>query len=202
MSAPDPLKAELLRLAGETNDPALREWLERLGRGESASGSTANQPQHYPRGEKQRQSKRAQVDWPNPTQPYLYVGYHGPAFSDTQIDMPALDLVSQLLFSEAAPLYQKLVNEEQEIVHMSPRAGRYLQMPGGEPTHDVEPQKKEMPEPITPLKIIARMAPQWACLRCSDPSTMGSKAPMTITPMSSCHRAAAIGSPSIFAHLR
>ena len=59
--------------------------------------------------------KRTEVDWPNPTQPYLYVGYHGPAFSDTQIDMPALDLVSQLLFSEAAPLYQKLVNEEQEV---------------------------------------------------------------------------------------
>jgi zinc protease len=59
--------------------------------------------------------KRTEGDWPNPTQPYLYVGYHGPAFSDTQIDMPALDLVSQLLFSEAAPLYQKLVNEEQEV---------------------------------------------------------------------------------------
>ena len=63
----------------------------------------------------QAEGKRTEVDWPNPTQPYLYVGYHGPAFSDTQIDMPALDLVSQLLFSEAAPLYQKLVNEEQEV---------------------------------------------------------------------------------------
>jgi len=63
----------------------------------------------------QAEEKRTEVDWPNPTQPYLYVGYHGPAFSDTQIDMPALDLVSQLLFSEAAPLYQKLVNDEQEV---------------------------------------------------------------------------------------
>ena len=55
------------------------------------------------------------MDWPNPTQPYLHIGYHGPAFSDTQVDLPALDLASQLLFSEAAPLYQKLVVEEQEV---------------------------------------------------------------------------------------
>jgi zinc protease len=58
---------------------------------------------------------RAEVDWPNPTQPYLYVGYHGPAFSDTGTDLPALDLVSQLLFSESAPLYQNLVVDEQEV---------------------------------------------------------------------------------------
>jgi zinc protease len=59
--------------------------------------------------------KRLEVSWPNPTRPYLYVGYHAAAFSDTQVDMPALDLISQLLFSEAAPLYQKLVNDEQEV---------------------------------------------------------------------------------------
>jgi zinc protease len=63
----------------------------------------------------QSEEKRVEVDWPNPTQPYLYIGYHGPAFSDTQVDLPALDLASQLLFSEAAPLYQKLVVEEQEV---------------------------------------------------------------------------------------
>ena len=64
---------------------------------------------------RQTEEKRVEVDWPNPTQPYLDMGYHGPAFSDTQVDLPALDLVSQLLFSEAAPLYQKLVVVEQEV---------------------------------------------------------------------------------------
>src|SRR5437867_8707745 len=63
----------------------------------------------------QTEEKRVEVDWPNPTQPYLDMGYHGPAFSDTEVDLPALDLVSQLLFSEAAPLYQKLVVDEQEV---------------------------------------------------------------------------------------
>jgi zinc protease len=63
----------------------------------------------------QAEEKRVAVDWPNPTLPFLHMGYHGPGFSDTQVDLPALDLVSQLLFSEAAPLYQKLVVEEQVV---------------------------------------------------------------------------------------
>jgi zinc protease len=63
----------------------------------------------------QKEEKRVSVPWKNPTLPYLYIGYHAPAFSTTEIDMPALDLVSQLVFSEAAPLYQKLVVEEQEV---------------------------------------------------------------------------------------
>ena len=63
----------------------------------------------------QTEEKQAEVDWPNPTLPYLHMGYHGPAFSDTQVDLPTLDLISQLLFSEAAPLYQKLAVEEQVV---------------------------------------------------------------------------------------
>ncbi len=63
----------------------------------------------------QPEEKRVEAEWPSPTQPYLYIGYHGPAFSDTQVDLPALDLVSQLLFSEASPLYQRLVVDEQEV---------------------------------------------------------------------------------------
>jgi zinc protease len=63
----------------------------------------------------QEGEKRAHVDWENPTQPYLHIGYHTPAFSTSGKEMPALDLVAQLLFSEAAPLYQRLVVEEQVV---------------------------------------------------------------------------------------
>jgi len=59
--------------------------------------------------------RRVEVPWDTPTEPYLFIGYHGPAFSTGSLDLPALDIVSQLLFSEAAPLYQKLVVEEQEV---------------------------------------------------------------------------------------
>jgi zinc protease len=59
--------------------------------------------------------RRVEVAWPSATLPYLVIGYHGAAFSTTSPDLPALDLISQLLFSGSAPLYQKLVVEEQEV---------------------------------------------------------------------------------------
>ena len=55
------------------------------------------------------------VTWPNPTLPFLMMGYHAPAFSDQVIDMPTLDVLSQLLFSQTSPLFQKLYIEEQVI---------------------------------------------------------------------------------------
>jgi zinc protease len=63
----------------------------------------------------QKGEKRVEVAWPNPTHPYLFIGYHAPAFSTDGVDVPALDLIGQLLFSEAAPLYQRLVVEEQVV---------------------------------------------------------------------------------------
>ena len=43
------------------------------------------------------------------------MGYHAPAFSDRRIDMPALDVLSQVLFSETSPLFRKLYLEEQVV---------------------------------------------------------------------------------------
>jgi zinc protease len=60
----------------------------------------------------QTEEKTAHIDWENPTLPILLIGYHAPAFSDRQIDMPALDVMSQLVFSSSSPLYQKLVVEQ------------------------------------------------------------------------------------------
>ncbi len=63
----------------------------------------------------QTERKTARLDWPNPIRPHLMIGYHVPAFSATTADTAALDVISQLLFSESAPLYQKLVVEEQWV---------------------------------------------------------------------------------------
>lgn len=60
----------------------------------------------------QTEEMTAHIDWENPTLPILVIGYHAPAFSDRQIDMPALDVMSQLVFSSSSPLFQKLVVEE------------------------------------------------------------------------------------------
>jgi zinc protease len=63
----------------------------------------------------QTEARSARVTWPNPTLPFLMMGYHAPAFSDQRIDMPALDVLSQLLFSETSPLFRKLYLEEQVV---------------------------------------------------------------------------------------
>jgi zinc protease len=46
--------------------------------------------------------------------PYLSLNFKGPAFSDKTIDMPALDILSTILFSQNSELYKRLVIEEQK----------------------------------------------------------------------------------------
>ncbi len=67
----------------------------------------------------QAEEKFVHKEWSNETVPYLYIGYHVAAFSDQIIDMPALDVISQLLFSRNAPLFQKLYVDEQVVVILS-----------------------------------------------------------------------------------
>ena len=51
--------------------------------------------------------------------PFLSLNYKGPAFDDTKIDMPALDVMSTILFSPTSDLYKKLVIEEQKVRSLS-----------------------------------------------------------------------------------
>ena len=51
--------------------------------------------------------------------PYLSLSYKGPAFSDTKIDMPALDVLSAMIFSRTSDLYKKLVISEQKVRSIS-----------------------------------------------------------------------------------
>jgi zinc protease len=62
----------------------------------------------------QTQPKRAHYDWPTQTLPMLVIGYHGPAYSDENIDKAALDLMAEIAFSRSSELYQRLVIEEQK----------------------------------------------------------------------------------------
>jgi zinc protease len=63
----------------------------------------------------QKEPKSAILAWPNPTRPYLMVGYKTPAFSTTNTTFPTLDVISELLFSESSPLYQELVVDKQWV---------------------------------------------------------------------------------------
>jgi zinc protease len=46
--------------------------------------------------------------------PYIGLNFKGPAFSAAQIDMPAIDVLNTILFSQNSDLYKKLVIEEQK----------------------------------------------------------------------------------------
>jgi zinc protease len=59
------------------------------------------------------------VPWRAKTLPILAIGYHGPAFNDREIDMPAIDVLSQVAFSPTSELYRKLVVEEQLVEFVS-----------------------------------------------------------------------------------
>jgi len=54
---------------------------------------------------------------------HISLNYKGPAFDDRAIDMPALDVLSQLLFARTSPLYRKLVLEERKARSVGGGAG-------------------------------------------------------------------------------
>ncbi|GMR23879.1 MAG: pitrilysin family protein [Acidobacteriota bacterium] len=57
----------------------------------------------------------ASVEWPAPTLPILAIAYRAPAFSTDRIDMPGLDVLSQVHFGSTSPIYQELVIEKQWV---------------------------------------------------------------------------------------
>ena len=54
---------------------------------------------------------------------YLSMSFKGPAFSDAKIDMPALDVLASIVFSNTSELYKKLVIDEQKIRFIAGGAG-------------------------------------------------------------------------------
>jgi zinc protease len=74
----------------------------------------------------QKKEKRAALKWPGATLPMLLAGYHVPAFSTTNVDLPALDVLAELLFAERAPLYKKLVITEQKVESLQGSADAHV----------------------------------------------------------------------------
>lgn len=61
----------------------------------------------------QQETKTITLPWKSKTLPTLAIAYHGPAFSDSQIDMAAMNLLSMSVFGETSDLYRKLVVDGQ-----------------------------------------------------------------------------------------
>jgi zinc protease len=78
-------------------------------------GYVVDIPQEPP----QTAPREASVQWPAPTLPLLAIAYKAPAFSTEVIDMPGLDVLSQVHFGETSPIYQSLVIEKQWVDFIS-----------------------------------------------------------------------------------
>jgi zinc protease len=74
----------------------------------------------------QKKGKQAELTWKGATLPMLMEGYHVPGFSTTNVDLPALDVLAELLFAERAPLYKKLVINEQKVESLSGSADPHV----------------------------------------------------------------------------
>lgn len=67
----------------------------------------------------QEKGRSAELTWPSPTLPILYLGYHVPAADLSNRDTPALDALEQVVFGETSLLYKALVLDEQKVVILS-----------------------------------------------------------------------------------
>jgi zinc protease len=64
----------------------------------------------------QKEPRKKHIDWDSATLPHVVVAYRGPAFSETDKDKAALDLLALIAFGNNSDIYQKLVLEEQKSV--------------------------------------------------------------------------------------
>jgi len=56
----------------------------------------------------------------------VLIGFHTPAFSTTDIDSVALEVLAELVFAERSPLFRRLVLEEQKVEHLDGSAERHV----------------------------------------------------------------------------
>jgi zinc protease len=68
---------------------------------------------------KQRQSRRAQVDWDKPTLPRIWITWHTPGANDIK-RAAVQNLLNAYLFGPTSPLYQNLVLGKQLVDSMDP----------------------------------------------------------------------------------
>lgn len=68
----------------------------------------------------QDKARSKHIDWNSPTLPHVTVAYRAPAFSETEKDKAALDLLAAIVFGDNSDLYQKLVLQEQKAVWVAP----------------------------------------------------------------------------------
>jgi len=98
-------------VVGDVKTAAVKAMVEKYWGGWKRGGY---KPQ-IPAEPEQEEERRAKVDWPSPTLPWVTVAYKAPAYTDTDKDTAALDVIAFLGFSQTSELYQRLVIKEQKV---------------------------------------------------------------------------------------
>jgi zinc protease len=74
----------------------------------------------------QTREQRTSVPWKGASLPMLLIGFHAPAFSTTNIDSAALEVLGELVFAERSPLFRRLVLDEQKVEHIDGSVERHV----------------------------------------------------------------------------
>jgi zinc protease len=98
-------------LVGDVEPKSARALVEKYWGGWKRGSFKVEIPPEPP----QESPRKNHIDWPTRTLPWIAIGFRVPAFTDTEKDSAALDVLSFLGFSQTSPLYQKLVIEEQKV---------------------------------------------------------------------------------------
>jgi zinc protease len=76
-------------------------------------------PGHYkvdvPKEPEPKAAVYAHVPWPSPTLPWVTVAFHGPAFSESEKDFAAVDMLMDLYFGDTSDTYKRLVVQDQKV---------------------------------------------------------------------------------------
>ncbi|MBI1748815.1 MAG: insulinase family protein [Acidobacteria bacterium] len=101
----------IIVVVGDFDQAKLLQWVKNYYGRWTRGDYQVEIPQEPP----QTAEKLVRMAWKNRTLPYLMIGYHVPEFDERTQTMPALDILSQMVFSQSAPLFQKLVLQKQMV---------------------------------------------------------------------------------------
>ena len=62
----------------------------------------------------------AHVPWPDKTLPWVSIAFHGPAFSEVNTELAAVDALMDLNFGQTSEVYKRLVEQEQKVDQLIP----------------------------------------------------------------------------------
>ncbi len=98
-------------VAGDVNHDTLVSLVRKEYGGWERGKSSVTIPEEPP----QKAARFADLKWPLPTSPILYLGYHIPAAATRTADTAALGVLAEALFGETSALYKALVLDEQKV---------------------------------------------------------------------------------------